>query len=142
MAAVSGPGRGYAVDASADAYLVAGDETALPAIGELLPLLPRSAAVAVHVEIAHPDARRPLAARPGAAIEWHLASAAAPPGSMLVEAVLAAEVGPETRAWIAGEAASMQRIRRSFFTDRGLPRTNMTIRGYWKHGRAGNDDAS
>jgi len=139
-AAISGPGRGYAIDASADAFLVAGDETAMPAIGQLLSLLPPSATVAVHVEIAHPDARLALPSHPGATIAWLDASADASPGTALVEAVLAADVDTETRIWIAGEAASMQRIRGGLFTDRGLPRTNATIRGYWKHGRAGDDE--
>jgi NADPH-dependent ferric siderophore reductase len=142
IAAVSGPGRGYVVDPSADAFLVAGDETALPAIGQLVPLLPASAAVAVHVEIAHPDARLPIPGHPAASIAWHDASADAPPGTALLDAVLAAEADAETRVWIAGEAASMQRIRRKLFTERGLPRTNTTIRGYWKHGRAGDGDES
>ena len=139
-AAVSGPGRGYTIDASADAFLLAGDETALPAISELLPLLPASATVAVHVELAHPDARLALPDRYGTEIAWHDASADAPPGTALADAVIAAAVDADTRIWAAGEAASVQRIRRHLFSDRGLPRTNTTIRGYWKHGRAGDDE--
>lgn len=140
VAAMSGPGRGYTIDASADAFLVAGDETAIPAIGELLPLLPSGATVAVHIEIARPDARLALPERPGATIEWHHAAADAPPGTALADAVIAAAVAADTRVWVAGEAASVQRIRRHLFAERGLPRTNATIRGYWKHGRAGDDD--
>jgi NADPH-dependent ferric siderophore reductase len=140
VAAVSGPGRGYTIDASADAYLVAGDESALPAIGQLLPLLPRSATIEVHLEITHSDARLRLPEHPGATITWHGTFAGAPPGTALVDAVLAADVDAETRIWIAGEAASVQRIRRELFGARGVPRTNTTIRGYWKHGRAGDDD--
>jgi NADPH-dependent ferric siderophore reductase len=142
VAAISGPGRGYAIDAFARAFLVAGDETALPAIRQLLALLPASATVAVHVEIAHPDARVPLPDHPRAATAWHHASESASPGTALVEAVLAAEVDADTRIWVAGEAASMQRIRTQLFVERGVPRTNATIRGYWKHGRAGDGDES
>src|SRR4051794_8571470 len=57
VAAVSGPGRGYAVDADAPAFFVAGDETAIPAIDQLLSVLPSQTATAVHIEIAQPDAR-------------------------------------------------------------------------------------
>ena len=35
-AAISGPGRGYVVDRDAPAFLLAGDETAIPAISQLL----------------------------------------------------------------------------------------------------------
>jgi NADPH-dependent ferric siderophore reductase len=140
VAAISGPGRGYTIDASADAFLVGGDETALPAITQLMPLLPASATVAVHIEVAHPDARRPLPDHPRATTTWHDASADVSPGAALVAAVLAADVDAAARVWIAGEAASVQRIRRHLFAERGLSRANTTIRGYWKHGRAGGGD--
>jgi NADPH-dependent ferric siderophore reductase len=42
--------------------------------------------------------------------------------------------------WAAGEAAAVQRIRRHLFDDRGLPRAQTSVRGYWKHGRAGDGD--
>jgi NADPH-dependent ferric siderophore reductase len=34
----------------------------------------------------------------------------------------------------------MQRIRRHLFDERGVPRPDTTVRGYWKHGRAGADE--
>jgi NADPH-dependent ferric siderophore reductase len=34
----------------------------------------------------------------------------------------------------------MQRIRRHLFETRALPREQATVRGYWKHGRAGGSD--
>jgi NADPH-dependent ferric siderophore reductase len=42
--------------------------------------------------------------------------------------------------WAAGEAAAMQRLRKHLFEERDIPRARTTIRGYWKHGRAGGDD--
>ncbi|HUF84947.1 MAG TPA: siderophore-interacting protein, partial [Acidimicrobiia bacterium] len=51
-AALSGPGRGYDVDPEAPAFLLGGDETAIPAIGQLLDVLPPETRVQVHVEIA------------------------------------------------------------------------------------------
>jgi NADPH-dependent ferric siderophore reductase len=37
----------------------------------------------------------------------------------------------------------VQRIRKHLFDELGLPRSATTVRGYWKHGRAGEaaDDA-
>ena len=130
-AAVSGPGRGYLVDEDAPAYLLAGDETAIPAIRQLLDVLPGGRPIEVHVEVAHPDARLPLP------VEWHVLPAGAPPGDALVDAVRAVDLAPGTRVWVAGEAAAVQRIRKHLFQDVGLPRTQATVRGYWKHGRAG-----
>jgi NADPH-dependent ferric siderophore reductase len=136
-AAVSGPGRGYAVDGATGAFLLVGDETALPAISQLLEALPAGAAVRVHMEVADPAARLDLPAHPGASVEWHDLPPGAPPGDAMATAVQAAEVGPDEMVWVAGEAAAVQRIRRHLFEDRGLPRRRATVRGYWKHGRAG-----
>ena len=136
-AAVSGPGRGYALDAEAPAYLLAGDETAIPAIRQLLEVLPASVPVQVIVEIAAPDGRAPLPDRATAVVDWVDQEQAAPPGAALAAAVRSAEIPPGSRVWVAGEAAAVQRIRRHLFDDRGLSRQQATVRGYWKHGRGG-----
>ena len=138
--AISGPGRGYAVDLDATAYLVAGDETAIPAISQLLQALPDGAAIDVHIEVGGPDARLVLPHHPGASIAWIDLPAGAPPGDALVAAVRGADLTPGTRAWIAGEAAAVHRIRRHLFEDRGMPRSQATVRGYWKYGRRGDDE--
>jgi NADPH-dependent ferric siderophore reductase len=135
-AAVSGPGRGYRIDPKAGEFILAGDETAIPAIGQLLEVLPSGVQVQVHVEVAHPEARCPLPEHPRATITWHDLPQGAPPGNALVSAVEAAEMDPgSVRVWAAGEAAAVHRIRRHLFDDRGLPRGNATVRGYWKDDR-------
>ena len=136
-AAVSGPGRGYEVDTRAAAFLLAGDETAIPAMSQLLEVLPPETAVQVHVEAAAPEARLPMPDHPHAAIDWHDLPPGRPPGDALVEAVQAEEILPGTRVWAAGEAAAVQRIRRHLFEERGLSRSDATVRGYWKRGTDG-----
>lgn len=140
--AVSGPGRGYAIDADAVGFLLAGDESALPAIGQLLEILPATVAVHVHVEVAEPDGRIDLPPLPGAEVTWHDLTADSPPGDALVAAVVAADIPDGARVWVAGEAAAVQRIRRHLFDERGLTRPTATVRGYWKHGRVGDTDDS
>jgi NADPH-dependent ferric siderophore reductase len=116
----------------------------------------------VIIEVAHPDARLDLPARatgappgaqPGAAarataagttdVWWCDRPAGAAPGDALVAAVIdaAADLPAGARVWAAGEAAAVQRIRKHLFDERGLTRSDTWIRGYWKHGRAGDDDA-
>jgi NADPH-dependent ferric siderophore reductase len=135
--AISGTGRGYEVDPAARSFLLAGDESALPAIGVLLPNLPAEARVHVIVEIGSPEARIDLPAHPGASVDWVELPPGARAGEALVGAVTAAETDPEARVWAAGEAAAVQRIRRHLFEDRGLQRSQAVVRGYWKHGRSG-----
>lgn len=133
--AVSGPGRGYEVDPDASDYLLAGDETAIPAISQLLEVLPRQTPVHVHIEIADPSARLDLPAHPGAAVTWHELPQGARSGDALVAAVEGLEEVPEV-VWAAGEAASVQRIRKHLFDVRGMTRAAATVRGYWKKGRS------
>jgi NADPH-dependent ferric siderophore reductase len=136
-AAVSGPGRGYVIDPAAPAFMLAGDETAIPAISQLLEALPTEPPVHVHIEIAHPDARLALPDHPHATVEWLALPGGASPGDALVAAVRGTDLDADTRVWVAGEATTMQRIRRHLFEDRGLPRAQASVRGYWKHGRGG-----
>ena len=135
-AAVSGPGRGYAIDRDAPAYLVVGDETAIPAITQLLEAMPAEIPVQVCIEIASPDARLALPAGPNVTVEWRDLPPGSAPGAVLVDAVRAAEIAPGARVWAAGEAAAVQRIRRHLFEERGIPRALTSVRGYWKYGRA------
>ena len=140
MAAISGPGRGYVIDPDAPAFLIGGDESTIPAIRQLVGLVPATATVEVHIEIATPEAAITLPGHPRAAITWHPSVPGAPPGEALVDAVRAAAIPDGTRIWVAGEAAAVQRIRRSLFEERAIPRAHATVRGYWKHGRAGDAD--
>jgi NADPH-dependent ferric siderophore reductase len=140
--AVSGPGRGYAIDDSVRAFLLAGDESALPAIGQLLGVLPEEAEVRVEVEIGHPSAEIELPPHPRATVGWRVLRDGLAPGDTLVRAVADAPLLPEVRVWAAGEAAAMQRIRRYLFEERDLPRRHAVVRGYWKLGRGGDADAA
>jgi NADPH-dependent ferric siderophore reductase len=138
--AVSGPGRGYVPDTDATSFLVAGDESALPAVTTLLPALPAGARVTVLIEIADPAARLPWSGQPAAVTTWLDLPAGAPPGDRLVDAVVGSDLDDGVRVWAAGEAAAMQRIRRHLFAVRRLPRSQAVVRGYWKHGRGGDLD--
>lgn len=125
--AISGPGRGYEVDPDLGRLLVAGDESAGPAIAQLLDRLPTATEVTVIVEVDDHDARPPLPERPGTEVVWC---------DSMVDAVADRGIPVGTQVWAAGEAAVVQRLRR-LVADLGIPRADTTIRGYWKQGRTG-----
>jgi len=135
--AVSGPGRGTMPDPDAPAYVLIGDETAIPAIEQLLVALPAGRPVLVHLEAADPSARLALPERDGVTVGWHDLPDGGRPGESFVPATVGAGLDDGAHVWAAGEAAAVQRLRRHIFEDLGLARSQVTIRGYWKHGREG-----
>ncbi len=134
--AVSGPARGYQVDPDGEDFLLAGDETTIPAISQILEWMPPGRPIRVAIEIAVPTARIALPAYEGARVTWLDLPPDALPGDRLEPAVRQADVAAGGRWWIAGEAAAVQRIRRFLFDERGLSPRQATVRGYWKHGRS------
>jgi len=104
--AISGPGRSEELDPAARSFLLAGDESAIPAIGQLLETIDHDHTVDVHIEISDPGARLELPAHPRATITWHHAVAGAAPGESVVAAVEGVDELPDA-IWAAGEAAAV-----------------------------------
>jgi NADPH-dependent ferric siderophore reductase len=119
--------------------VLAGDESAVPAIGTILRALPETTRATVLVEVADASAELPLDGPAGTEIRWLVAEGDVP-GDALVPALTALPVAPDDRVWAAGEAAAVQRVRRHLFDELGHPRRHATVRGYWKHGRASDGD--
>jgi NADPH-dependent ferric siderophore reductase len=130
--AISGPGRGYSFDPEATRFVLAGDETAIPAIAQLLETLPAEKAVRVLIEIGSIEARLELPPHPKVDTTWLDLAEHAPPGTALVPAIQEVELDPGVHLWVGGEAAAMHQIRQYLFKKRGLPRSQATVRGYWK----------
>ena len=131
-AAISGPGRGYAADHDASSFLLVGDESAVPAITQLLESLPVDRPVSAGIEVTSPEAIREPPELPLARVDWRVLPEDASPGTAQLDYVRSATLEPGVRIWAAGEAAAMQRIRRYLFDDRGVERSQTMIRGYWK----------
>lgn len=138
-AAVAGVGRGYPIDPTTRTFHLAGDETALPAIGVLLERLPDRATVAVDVEVRDDAAEVRLPHHPGAIVRWLVRPPDATPGSELVDAFARAVLPDRQRVWIAAEASAVRTIRRGLL-DRGVPVDHVVARGYWRHGHADHPD--
>ncbi|MBX9395893.1 siderophore-interacting protein [Streptomyces sp. TRM72054] len=127
-----GPGGAYAPDASADWHLLAGDESALPAIAAALESLPDGAEVRAFVEVAGPEEEQKIDS--DAEVVW-LHRGDRPIGEALVEAVRALEF-PEGRvqAFVHGEAAFVKELRGLLRMERQIPREDLSISGYWRLG--------
>ena len=130
--AVSGPGRGYEVDADATAFVVVGDESAAPAMGTLVPRLPRHARVGRVHEVRDPAAALDWPDHPGLEVRTVVQPSDGAPGDAALDAVRALDLPDGVRIWGAGEAAGVQRLRRHLFEERRVPRARTVVRGYWK----------
>ncbi|MEU3276996.1 siderophore-interacting protein [Streptomyces antibioticus] len=127
-----GPGGAYAPDPSADWHLLAGDESALPAIAAALESLPAGAVTRAFIEIAGPEEEQKIDS--DAEVTW-LHRGDRPVGEQLVEAVRALEF-PEGRvhAFVHGEAAAVKELRRLLRVELRIPREDLSISGYWRLG--------
>ncbi|WP_326726769.1 siderophore-interacting protein [Streptomyces phaeochromogenes] len=131
---LSGPSTSKAFPTGADWLLVAGDDTALPAIGRLLDELPPDARAQVFIEIAEDSHRQELRELPGVDVTWLVRpGATAGTVSLLTETVRSAEWWPgQAFAWLAGEHTAVRDIRRHLVEDRGVPKEDIDFAGYWR----------
>jgi NADPH-dependent ferric siderophore reductase len=119
--------------------LLAGDETALPAITRILgAAAPGTVGVAL-IEVAGPAEEQPVPAPEGVSVRW-LHRGTRPPGesSLLADAVAALDrpAGDDVFAWVAAESAAVRTIRADLRGRWGLGRAQHHAIGYWRRGRA------
>ncbi|MFI6938459.1 SIP domain-containing protein [Streptomyces sp. NPDC050418] len=131
---LSGPSTSKALPVGADWWLVAGDDTALPAIGRLLDELPSDARAQVFIEIAEEGHRQELRELPGVEVTWLVRSEVTTGNaSPLTEAVRAAQWwSGQAFGWLAGEHTAVRDIRRHLVEDRGVPKEDIDFAGYWR----------
>jgi NADPH-dependent ferric siderophore reductase len=129
-----GPGGGYAPDPAADWHLLAGDESALPAIGTALEGMRAGAAVKAFIEVADDGEVQKLETTADAEITW-LTRGGRPIGAALVDAVRALSFpAGRVHAFVHGEATFVKDLRGHLRLDRGIPMAQVSISGYWRRG--------
>ena len=129
-----GPGGGYAPDPEAAWHLLAGDESALPAIAAALEGMPAGAIVKAFIEVEDAAEEQKLETPADAEITW-LRRDGRPVGEALVAAVrrLTFPAG-EVHAFVHGEATFVKDLRALLRVERGLPMSRLSISGYWRRG--------
>ncbi|MCA6092802.1 siderophore-interacting protein [Streptomyces sp. SCA3-4] len=129
-----GPGGAYAPDPAADWHLLAGDESALPAIAASLEQMPEGAVVHAFVEVADADEEQKLRLPAGVEVTW-LHRGGRPVGELLVEAVRSLDFpAGAVHAFVHGEAGFVRELRRHLRMEREVPRERLSISGYWRRG--------
>ncbi|MGW4731246.1 siderophore-interacting protein [Streptomyces shenzhenensis] len=127
-----GPGGAYAPDTRADWHLLAGDESALPAIARALETLPPGARAHAFLEVSGPEEEQKIDS--DVAVVW-LHRGDRPVGAALVEAVRALEFpAGRVHAFVHGEAGFVKELRRLLRVEYAIPREDLSISGYWRLG--------
>jgi NADPH-dependent ferric siderophore reductase len=140
-----GPSGAYAPDPSADWHLLAGDESALPAIAAALEALPSDAVAQVFIEVAGPQDEIELHSPADIDVKWIyrggradlVGADQAGDFAPLIGAVKAADWLPgQVHVFIHGEAqAVMHNLRPYVRKERGVDAKWASISGYWRRGR-------
>lgn len=135
---IGGPRGSFVVKGDFDYYLLAGDETALPAIGRRIEELPAAAKVIAFIEIASADERQAFDNKAALDLHWLDRSAGAPG---LADALRAATLPIGTGyAFIAGESSASAAIRDHLIADRQFDPDLIKAAGYWRLDEADHDD--
>lgn len=124
--------------------LLAGDESAVPAISSILEDLPAGAVGHAFLEVEDPADFLAITTGSGVSISWLARTPSqAPRGALLEGAVRQAlgTTGPldgqQLYAWVAAEAGTVKILRRYLVGQLGLDPGRSEFRAYWSLGKAG-----
>ncbi|AHH98181.1 siderophore-interacting protein [Kutzneria albida] len=131
-------GSDYAPPADTTWQLIAGDETALPAIGGIVEGLAEGERALVFLEVPTEADRQQWQTAGDVSVTWLPRNGVhAGGGSALLAAVRAAQLpeGPGY-AWLAGESGLVRGLRRHLVGERGVDRKRIYFCGYWRQGKS------
>lgn len=134
---LGGVGGGYSPDPRADRHLLAGDESAVPAIASALEAMPADARGVALLEVGSAADELDLTAPDGVEVRWlHRDGAEAGTSTVLVDAVRALDWPTgDVQVFAHGERGAMKALRPHLTDERGVDRSRMSLSAYWAHGR-------
>lgn len=135
--AISGTGRGYDYPEGLERLVLIGDESAVPAIGQLAEQAPAGVEIDAHVVMFDAAAEHAIDGLGDRTVTWHPVAGIEELSDVYASVAGAIPDTPGSRWWVAGEAAAVQRVRKLLFDERAIDRKRTTVRGYWKRDRPG-----
>lgn len=131
---VAGPRGSHVVADDFDAYVLIGDETALPAIARRLAELPENATAEVFIEIPEEGDRQPLESPAQVTVSWFERNGFDAASSTLLEDALVDFEQPDgdTHYWIATESRRARMMRKFIEGHLQVPKEWIRSTGYWK----------
>ena len=134
---IGGPRGSFLAPDDFGCYLLAGDETALPAIARRLEELPTGSRAIVLVEIASLEEQIYLPSAASLSVTWLPRNSRTGRTGLLLQALQGLSwPSDEIFAWLAGELSVIRELRAHLLTVRGLDSSRIRASGYWRHGAA------
>lgn len=135
--ALFGPAADYRPPDDTQWQLIAGDESALPAIAAIVESLRDYDRAHVLIELADPRDAQEFDTPADVTISWlHRGHVPAQQSTLLLDAVREIVIpNVPSYFWLAGEASVVTSIRRHLVKERGVERSDVLFTGYWRHGK-------
>ncbi len=144
--AALGPARArYELSPQARELVLAGDESAIPAIATILAARPAGLPTRVYLEVHDDTDRLDLPGDERVTLTWLSRASAgvepdAVPGRLLAARLADTDFPAGTAVWVGCEAHVVREIRHTLLVDKGLAREAIVTRGYWRTGVANHPD--
>lgn len=135
---IGGPRGSLVIPAAFDWYLLAGDETALPALGRRIEELPDGAKVVAIIEVEDAAEEQSFVTSTDLSLTYvHRNGRPAGTTSLILDAIKAATLPDGVAyAYIAGESSMSKSVRAHLTDDRGFNPEYVKAAGYWLLGVA------
>ncbi len=128
-----GPNGSYSPDSTADWHLLAGDESAIPAISASIEAMHSSKICIAFMVVDSPEQEISLQSDAKLKLTWLHRSKATEPEAVLLEAIKGFTFpSGKYDAFIHGEAAEVREIRKHLIRDRGVDKSASSISPYWR----------
>lgn len=129
-----GPGGRWSPTTEYQNFVLAGDESAAPAVCAALDKLPEHASATVYLEINDKNSQFVVPTSPRITINWVYRDNGVY-GVALAAAVRAGGISQEKTAWfIHGAAEMIKDLRRFLFVENSIAKQDVSISGYWRVG--------
>lgn len=140
---IAGPVSHFRVREDAAWLLLAGDETALPAILAILESRPKIPRIDVYIEVQDIQEEQATPDLKGLRVTWiHRGGLSDQPGLSLEQALRHLDWSlPGGQIWLAAESGIVRRLRTFLTTERGISRAAIHVSGYWKLGTVAQREA-
>lgn len=135
---IGGPRGSIVIPAAFDWYLLAGDETALPALGRRIEELPAGSKVVAVIEVADAVEEQRFQTSADLSLHYIHRNGAAAGTTSAIRDIIRGLTFPEgvAYAYIAGEVTMSQSVRTHLQNERGFDPQYIKAAGYWRLGVA------